>query len=469
VTGPGSPAALAPPFLVGAALAVVGEVAVGLLLYVGPGFIPALSVILAVVLLALAVGLRAGSRMGRRGSTEKARRRWLPLLVAVSVAALFSGLWEVFRGFQDGPMSQGAGLALLAALPMYTGGVLLGGFVPDSGERGWMGPPALAGAGVGVLGAGYFLFPAFSPTVILLLCLMVLSGAALLHGRVLDHRVAVETVRELEGGVRMERWLRIQPPMVRIAIFVGERLRLLLDGTGAPAQAQEAVVWEGIPLWTRSKGRVLALGGGTGGVARRLAGEDPGREVLLLDRSGPLLEVVAGEVPGPAGEGLRIRRESIGEALLRPEGSLPPGPFDLILLEWGPATVGGLLDRFPPAALERVRGALGEEGLLVLFPLAQDPEAGEEGLLTLARDVARSFPQTVLYVGRAGSLPWETPTPAGRRGEGASGGTEARTAVLVAGLDSGRRWPEGIQGFLQVPVRSEESAKEESDAARTPL
>jgi hypothetical protein len=198
VTGPVAPAAGVPAFLVGAALAVVGEVAVGLLLYGGPGFIPALSVILSVTLLALAVGLRAGSRMGREGSIENAKRRWLPLLVAVSMAAIFSGLWEVFRGFQAGALSQGAGLAFLAALPMYAGGVLLGGFVPGSGERGWVGPPALAGAGVGVLGAGYFLFPAFSPTVSLLLCLTVLSGAAVLHGRFLDRRIAVETVRELE-------------------------------------------------------------------------------------------------------------------------------------------------------------------------------------------------------------------------------------------------------------------------------
>jgi hypothetical protein len=198
VTGPVTSAAPASAFLVGAALAVVGEVAVGLLLYGGPGFIPALSVILAVILLALAVGLRAGSRMGRGGSIENARRRWLPLLVAVSLAALFSGLWEVFRGFQAGALSQGAGLAFLAALPMYAGGAVLGGFAPDSGEGGWVGPPALAGAGVGVLGTGYFLFPTFSPTVILLLCLMVLSAAALLHGRALDRRVAVETVQEPE-------------------------------------------------------------------------------------------------------------------------------------------------------------------------------------------------------------------------------------------------------------------------------
>jgi hypothetical protein len=188
VTDPAGAVALVPPFLVGAALAVVGGVAVGLLLYGGPGFVPALSVILAVIFLALAAGLRRGLRAGRMGGIEEARRGWLPLLVSVSLAAVFSGLWEVFRGFQAGAVSQGVGLALLAALPMYAGGGVLGGLVAGSGEGGSVGPSVLAGAGVGILGMGAFLFPTFSPTVMLLLCLMVLSASALLHARVLDRR-----------------------------------------------------------------------------------------------------------------------------------------------------------------------------------------------------------------------------------------------------------------------------------------
>jgi cytochrome bd-type quinol oxidase subunit 2 len=197
VTDPAGATGLVPPFLVGAALAVVGGVAVGLLLYGGPGFIPALSVILAVIFLALAVGLWAGLRVGRKGGTEEARRRWLPLLVAVSLAAVFSGLWEVFRGFQAGAVSQGAGLALLAALPMYAGGRVLGGLVAGSGEGGGVAPSALAGVGVGILGVGTLLFPTFSPTVMLLLSLMVISAAARLHGRVLDRRAAVKTIRQV--------------------------------------------------------------------------------------------------------------------------------------------------------------------------------------------------------------------------------------------------------------------------------
>lgn len=185
MTDPVGRAAFLPPFLVGAALAVVGEVSVGLLLYGGPGFIPALSVILAVILLSLAAGLRVGIRGRQDDGPQGAGRWWLRLLVAVSLAAFFSALWEVFQGFQARTLTQGAGLAFLAALPMYCGGVVLGG-LEGPGYRAGRGvaPPALAGAGLGILGAGNFLFPALSPTVILLLCLMVVSAAAMLHGQV---------------------------------------------------------------------------------------------------------------------------------------------------------------------------------------------------------------------------------------------------------------------------------------------
>lgn len=174
-----------PPLLVGAALAVVAEVAVGLLLYSGPDFVRALSVVLAVLLASLAVGIRSGGRSGGRSHVDEARRRWLLVLVSVGMAAVFAALWEGFRGFGASGVSQGIGLGVLAALPMYAGGRLVGSF-PDGGGT------ALAGGAVGVLAAGYLLLPALSPTVILLLCLTGLSGGALLHGRALEREAAAE-------------------------------------------------------------------------------------------------------------------------------------------------------------------------------------------------------------------------------------------------------------------------------------
>lgn len=473
--GTGIPAGALPPFLTGAALAVVAEVAVGLLLYGGPGFIPALSVVLAVILFSLGAGLRVGARARRNDPVEEARRRWLLVLVAVSVGALFSGLWEVFQGFGARALTQGAGLALLAGLPMYGGGVILGTLQGSVGgtKAGGVGPPALVGAGVGVLGAGHLLFPALAPTAILLLCLMGLSAAALLHGRVLDRRVSVEpvSVHAKDGrGARVEHWIRGRPPRLWTAVLTGDRVRILVAEEGGPVLPEEALVQDGIPLWAPDARSILVLGGGCGGAARRLAEPGGHREVLLVDANGGLLEAVVRDLPGLAPDALGTLEGSVSEALFRSAGSLPPGPFDLVILEWGAGAVPGGPDHFPSVGLERLEEALGEGGVLVAFPLAMHPEVGEEGLLSLARDVAGTFPRTALYVARSDPGFLEQ-VPASRRREWqvAQPGPGERRAILVAGPDEGPPWPERIREFLHVPVGPDDREEGEGDASRPPL
>jgi len=461
----GSPSLL-PPFLVGAALAVVAEVAAGLLLYGGPGFIPALSVILAVVLLSLGVGLWQGGTGKGEDPVEIARRRWLLALVSVAAAAVFSGLWEIFQGFGAAALTQGLGLAFLAALPMYAGGLLLAGLggigTGDGSPR--AGAAALAGAGMGVLVAGHLFFPTLSPTAILLLCLMALSAAALLHGRILDRQVSVQGIRVLGGGrarVQVEEWVRGHPSLLRSVLLTPRGPRVITDEQGQAVLPDEILLEEGVPAWTGTVRRALVLGGGGGAVARRLARHDE-REVWLVDGNGALLEAVVGALPGGDASTLHTHRVRVSDLLLGDAGPPAEGPFDLIVLEWTRDTVPGALDRLPAPALERLRALLGPAGVLVIFPLTPDPERGEEGLLTLARTVNRDLSRTALYVARTdpGALAqvpverqeaWLASRPApGERG-----------AVLVAGTTTGRPWPERIREFLLVPV---EGAEEAADA-----
>jgi len=448
-----------PPFLTGAALAVVGSVAVGLLLYGGVGFIPALSVILAVLFLSLGVGVWVGAGPAAEESVDAIRRRWLLALVTISIAAVFAGLWEVFQGFGAGALAQGLGLALLGALPMYSGGVVLGALQSTSGRRirGGSGPPALVGVGVGIALGGHFLFPGLSPTAILLLCLMSVSAAALLHGRALDREVSVEgaIIRERDGHrVRVERWIRGHPPLVRTAVVEGERIRVLAGENGGPVHAEEALLEAGLSDWVPVIHRALILGGGGGGVARRLAAADREREVRLVDPNEALLEAVAADLPAPAADTLRTDAVPIPELLFHGWRSFPEEPCDLVVLEWNDRSVPGALDRFPPQALERIRGALGPSGTLILFPLATDPARGEGGLLSLARDVRRAFPKTALYVARRDpEVGAEVPPVHLSR---AVGGDE-RMAILVAGTGDAPPWPERVREFLQVMIGNEEA------------
>lgn len=474
-----------PPFLTGAALAVTGEVALGLLLYGGAGFIPALSVIVAVLFASVGLGIRVGAgdglpgggRSGRGGGdpdpeaawppleesavrVDAVRRRWLFLLVAVSAAAIFAGLWEVFGGFGAGAAAQGAGLALLGALPMYAGGVVLGVQAGTSGGalRGGSGPPAFLGAAAGVAVAGHLFFPVLSPTAVLLFCLMSLSAAALVHGRALEREVSVAGVRiRSKGGrrVRVERWVRARPPMVRTALLEGGRIRVLIGEAGEPVRAVEQVVEAGLTRWSSGIRRALVLGGGGAGVASRLAARGEA-EVRLVDPDPALLVAIEEDLPLAGGD-LRTEVRPVADLLVGEWAPFPEQPVDLILLEWQDRLIGGRLDRFPPRALERLRLALADDGILVLFPLAFDPERGEDGLLPLGRDVAARFARTSLYVARRSD---EDDLPPGFSEAGTPAPEERaeRVAILVAGTEGGAPWPERIGEFLKVPVAEADDA-----------
>ncbi len=178
-----------PPFVVGAAAATVGEVAVGVLLYSGEGLLRALTLILATEIGALALGLTAAPDVDHPALVEALRRRWVVCLVAFLIAPAFTTVWALKLGAASTAISQALGLALLGGLPLYAAGNLLGTMDSVRRVRGGPGPrigsSAAIGATVGILAGGYAV-PRLSAPSVLLFVMVALSGSALVQGIGLD-------------------------------------------------------------------------------------------------------------------------------------------------------------------------------------------------------------------------------------------------------------------------------------------
>lgn len=180
-----------PPLLVGAAGAVAAEVAVAILLYAGPGLMRSLTTVLAVEGAALAAGLQTAPRQTTSLLLDSLRRRWLFCLVAFIAAALYGTAWSLFEGLGAGRLGQGVGLALLAGLPMFACGAVLGGIGSVSiaeGSGRLRSPSAAAslGAALGFVATGILLPRAPIPASLLVGCLVLLSGGGMVYGAVLS-------------------------------------------------------------------------------------------------------------------------------------------------------------------------------------------------------------------------------------------------------------------------------------------
>jgi hypothetical protein len=178
-----------PAFIVGATTAAVGHLAIGMLLYEDQGMFRALTIILGVEWGALALGLGSAVHADTN-AIDSLRRRWVLLLVAFAAAAGFSLMWTVRGGMGGVPLSQGAGLALLGGLPLYTAGLVLSALssvsVKSEEPFGVSGPAAL-GASAGILFSGTVGITRVGAPALVLVSLLLLSGSALIQGWVLEH------------------------------------------------------------------------------------------------------------------------------------------------------------------------------------------------------------------------------------------------------------------------------------------
>jgi len=172
-----------PAFVVGGAAAVSGYLAVGMLLFEGESMFRALTVVLAVELGALALGL--GSPIPEDAdSVRSLQLRWVFLLVGFVIAAGFAVAWTLFRGFGGAPLTQGLGLALLGALPLYAAGLLLLALARVAHETypgGAVAGAAALGASTGVLFTGSYGIARVGAPALLLFLLMLLSATSMIQ------------------------------------------------------------------------------------------------------------------------------------------------------------------------------------------------------------------------------------------------------------------------------------------------
>lgn len=418
-----------PPFLVGLSLALGTQVGAGLLLYGGPGFLPALSVVLATSAGALALGLvSAPGRLRFRSPVEAVRREWLLLLLALTGAAFFSAGWEIFRGFGARSMAQGAGLALTVALPLYLGGRLLALLGPGHTGTRAPGPPALAGAATGFLLLAHLFFPTLSPTAVLLLCVVAVSGGALAHGWVLDE-VVHEDLSLVEGeNLQIRRARRVRPPLDRLTVEASAPVHLVRRGDGSPLLPVDAAFEADLLPSLPPPERVLAVGWRVVPGAVRAV---PAAARILLPHPHPdgvraLLPLLA----GPRGE--------VPDHLeLIPPHGLEPADWVLVDAE----VLEGSLD--PP--WPRLRQLVRPGGTLVVVGANEGRDG--LGLLGPLLTAGVHFGEAVAYVG---------PVPDGPSDEGGEHGSgrdlpPARREGILVFSDAPRpAWPERLGGLLLV-------------------
>lgn len=366
--------AWAPPFLVGASAAIVAEVAVGLLLYAGPGFVRSLTVILAIQGASFAGGLWSAPPPGPE-VVDRLRRRWTLCLIAFLAATLFGGAWSLIDALGEARWGQGLGLAILTAFPLYAAGAVLGGLSSiatsdPAGSRAGPGAAAALGAGVGFIVTGALLPRAPLPASLLIGCLGMLSLGGMLFGVVLASRLEVrERVQRLSTGgvVRVEdRRLASTGLAVRVLLEGGhERRWLALDGNGEvpwDVAVIRALMPKADALW-----RVLTVGGGASSLARSVLREHPTGTVHVLERNTTIIDLAREHFDTELSIGVADRVTVVVgnlEDLLQGV----EGPYEAVLVDASALAPIGGVTTFSREARARLVEAVTESGVIVWGP-----------------------------------------------------------------------------------------------------
>ncbi len=288
--------ALLPPLLAGFVAAVAVGTSAGLLLYADDGLLPALTTILTIEVGALGLGLGSGSLSRGGAVVEQIRGRWLFCLITFALAAVLSAGLSFMGDLPGTWLGQGVGLGFLGGLPLFSVGSLLGTMSrPDEFGRSSLplvGAPSVLGAAVGFLLAGSVLLPNAAPYTLYLSCLVILSGGALLQGRVLDGRPSVEVLETVSGStgeLRVEGRATVNPRRETMILLEGGRVRGAEDLEGNPGREWEAAVLEGLSQEDRRPESILYLGGGSGTLVRLLSHRFPQTRIQVVERSSELV------------------------------------------------------------------------------------------------------------------------------------------------------------------------------------
>lgn len=385
-----------PPLLVGASAAVVAEVAMAMLLYGGAGFVRSLTTILATEVMAFAVGLWGAPSDGP-DLVDRLRRRWIFCLFAFVVAALFGMAWSVFPQLSDGPLGQGAGLTVLAALPLYAAGGVLGGMAilagTDPGRRLRLpGASAAVGAAAGFVLTGLLLPRVPLPASLLVGCLVMLSLGGMVYGGVLGARTELTLLARRPGRGPEARVEERRIPIDDVAVrelWEGPflRRRILLDAEGA--EPWDVALVRGLlpeARWADESGdiardgdrddiRILAVGGGASGLTREVLRFHSTATIEVLERTASVTELGREyfDTDLTVGRGDRswVSVGNLDDAIAARDGS-----YDIVLIDTlALAPVGGLAG-LSAMARRRLPALVRDGGVLACGPDGSALEAG---------------------------------------------------------------------------------------------
>jgi hypothetical protein len=408
-----------PPMLVGASGAVAAEVAIGVLLYGGPGFVRSLTMLLAAESAAFAAGLWSAPDEGD-DLIDRLRRRWLLCLVSFLVAAVFGTLWTL-EMLGEGRLAQGAGLAILAGLPLYAVGGVLGGIssaARSDAERRLSGPgPAAAvGAALGFVLTGVLLPRAPMPASLLVASLVMLSLGGMIFGGVLSARTEVREVARRparSGDVRVLTRRRSADGLSTVELREGAHVRRVLPLAGvqrAPwdvASVREVLPNLDIPF------RIVMVGGGASSAPQAIVREHPMATVEVLERTGAVVELGREHFA----TGLAISRDdrlSVGAGNLEDQISELVPAYDALVIDTAALTAIGGVAGLSGAAVDRLREGLAPRGLIIWGPLPPEPGRPEIpdgwGHASYTRRASeRSAGETVLFTRAGLDVDWPEP------------------------------------------------------------
>lgn len=436
---PSHPLSWLPPVVVGMSAATAAEIALGLLLYAGPGLMRSVTVILAVEAAALGIGLWTAPGP-RPDLVEALRRRWLLCLLAFLTATLFSAFWTLVQTVGGTALSQGLGLAFMAGLPLYACGGVFGGMAAATDEVGGTrrsSAPAFLGAALGIAATGIALPVAPTPASLLLVCLVLLSAGGLVFGSILDTRlrVLVRARRSTAlGDVRVEdRHLASRGRTARL-LLEGDSLRrwmTLAEDGGTP---WDVAAFRAFAPPGEEPYEMLLVGGGASTLPRAAVREHPSVRVSVSERSAPVLELgrehmdtgLTGDLDG------RLR---LGLGNLDDLAQHPGGPYALILLDSSAFGALGGLSGLSGRARDALCARLSTGGAMVVGPVPPEPGGWEFPPEWQVATYRRLLPETL-------------------RGLGV--GDDREEILLVGRPAAGAAlWPPAVEGFVldaQVPT-----------------
>ncbi len=362
-----------PPLMIGASAAVAAEVALGVLLYGGTGFMRSLTTILATEGIAFGGGLWSAPRPGP-DVVERLRRRWIFCLLAFLLAAVFGTLWSVMPELGVGAAGQGLGLALLAGLPLYAAGSLVGGLgaVAADDPGGHLSAPAPAAALGGALGfviTGFLLPIAPMPGSLLVVCLVMLSTGGMVYGGVLAWRTELEVRARrptTTGEVRVEDRRLPVADVAERTLFDHGHVRRRQELEGAPTRPWDVSAWRTRMPDLDTEVRVLLVGGGASSAPHAILREHPLSTVDVLERTPAAVELGRDWF----GTGLAIASDERMRVLTGNLDDLVAGldhPYDLILVDTDALRPLGGRTGLSSATLERLDGALLRGGGFVVW------------------------------------------------------------------------------------------------------